>query len=360
MASKKLMNEKTAIITGVTGQDGSYLAENLLNNGYKVIGMKRRASSPNDSRLQHILHNKNMVIEEGDVTDISNITFFLLKYEPSHFFNLAAQSHVATSFNQPKLTWDVTAQGCMNCLEAIRMVNPLIRFYQASSSEMYGDSYSSEWKYASGIDIKYKYQAEHTSFNPQSPYAIAKLAAYNAVRLYRKSYGMFASNGILFNHESPRRGEMFVTQKIAKYVAELGHNKNEWIGSYCMNESEWRKDLQYWDKLKLGNLDAYRDWGHAEDYVEAMRLILEDEIPDDFVVGTGETHSVRDFAQEAFSLIGEDYSSHIVIDDTLKRPAEVPYLRAMTEKVEKVLGWTPKRKFRDLVKEMVEYNQNKL
>lgn len=320
-------NNKIAIITGINGQDGSYLAENLLNHNYRVIGIKRRASNYNIGRLKHL--NNKIEIIEGDVTDLSCLHFSLLKYRPTHLFNLAAQSHVATSFYQPKLTWDVTAQGCLNCLEAIRMVDKDIKFYQASSSEMYGDS----------INKVTMFQNEDTPFNPQSPYAIAKLAAYNATRLYRSSYGIFASNGILFNHESERRGDLFVTQKVIKYVADLVSNP----------------DLLYsGEKLKLGNLNAYRDWGHAEDYVEAMRLILEHDVPDDFVIATAKTYSVRNLVEISFGMINLDYRDYIEIDDSLKRPSEVPYLCGDYSKAKEKLNWSPKIDFYQLIRRMLD------
>lgn len=365
-----MSQEKVAIITGITGQDGSYLAENLLNNNYKVIGMKRRCSSPNDARLINLNVAKNkgdMIIEEGDITDLSNIMFFLLKYKPTHFFNLAAQSHVATSFNQPKLTWDVTAQGAMNCLEAIRLTSPTTKFYQASSSEMYGDSYDLEpikptsGDIICGIDTNLnlyhfeRYQDENTKFNPQSPYAIAKLAAYNATRLYRQSYGLFASNGILFNHESVRRGELFVTRKITKYVANLKKSLLNLEGLGYGN-LEIKTILQSHTKLKLGNLNASRDWGHAPDYCDAMRKILEHNRPDDFVIGTGESYTVEDFCRIAFSSIKLDYKNFVEIDSSLMRPSEVPYLRAKPTKALKELGWSPSTSFKELVEKMINYD----
>lgn len=315
---------RTALIYGVTGQDGSYLAENLLNHGYRVVGVKRRTSSDNTARLKHLIGHQYFTLEEGDVCDSSYIFSSLLKYEPWLVFNLAAQSHVGTSFEQPIWTTNATYIGALNILEAIRLSKEDIRFYQASSSEMFGKSVGPTG-----------FQNEDTPFLPQSPYAIAKLAAHHAVRLYREAYGIFACSGILFNHESERRGDNFVTKKIADYVKNLGFS------------------IQI-PTLRLGNLNASRDWGHAEDYVEAMRLMMEYNTPDDYVIATGETHTVEDFLKEAFSLIHiDDYKSFIEIDESLKRPAEVSFLRGDASKARRVLGWAPKILFKDLVKRMV-------
>lgn len=315
---------RTALIYGVTGQDGSYLAENLLNHGYRVVGVKRRTSGDNTARLKHLIGHQYFTLEEGDVCDSSYIFSSLLKYEPWLVFNLAAQSHVGTSFEQPIWTTNATYIGALNILEAIRLSKEDIRFYQASSSEMFGKSVGPTG-----------FQNEDTPFLPQSPYAIAKLAAHHAVRLYREAYGIFACSGILFNHESERRGDNFVTKKIADYVKNLGFS------------------IQI-PTLRLGNLNASRDWGHAEDYVEAMRLMMEYNTPDDYVIATGETHTVEDFLKEAFSLIHiDDYKSFIEIDESLKRPAEVSFLRGDASKARRVLGWAPKILFKDLVKRMV-------
>lgn len=315
---------RTALIYGVTGQDGSYLAENLLNHGYRVVGVKRRTSGDNTARLKHLIGHQYFTLEEGDVCDSSYIFSSLLKYEPWLVFNLAAQSHVGTSFEQPIWTTNATYMGALNILEAIRLSKEDIRFYQASSSEMFGKSVGPTG-----------FQNEDTPFLPQSPYAIAKLAAHHAVRLYREAYGIFACSGILFNHESERRGDNFVTKKIADYVKNLGFS------------------IQI-PTLRLGNLNASRDWGHAEDYVEAMRLMMEYNTPDDYVIATGETHTVEDFLKEAFSLIHiDDYKSFIEIDESLKRPAEVSFLRGDASKARRVLGWAPKILFKDLVKRMV-------
>jgi GDPmannose 4,6-dehydratase len=320
---------KTAIITGITGQDGSYLAENLLGRGYKVVGVKRRNSTANTGRLRNIMTHANFYLEEGDITDSSYVFSSLLTYKPTHIFNLAAQSHVATSFHQPMLTFDVTGKAVLNYLEGIRLVCPETRFYQASSSEMFGSSVTRQNDEA--------FQNESTPFMPQSPYAVAKLSAHHLVRLYRESYGLFAVSGILFNHESERRGDLFVTKKITNYVRSLRDGTQKFY-------------------LELGNMDVFRDWGHAEDYVEAMRLMIEADEPDDFVVGTGETHSVREFAEISFSLIGKKSSDYIHINKELFRPSEVNFLRADARKIREKLGWQPKISFGDLIRRMLNDN----
>lgn len=324
------MNKK-ALIFGVSGQDGSYLAELLLEKGYEVTGVTRRVSVSTTERINHILPKIN--IAEGDITDGFSVNKLISEYEPDEIYNLAAQSHVGTSFKQPSLTWDITAGGVLNILEAIRY-SPRkddIRFYQASSSEMFGKNYDE-------IAMK-KYQDENTEFIPQSPYAIAKLAAHHLVRNYREGYGIHGSCGILFNHESERRGENFVTRKITK-----------WIGEFVKSE----RDTEF-PNLRLGNLDAKRDWGHAEDYVNAMWLMLQQEKADDYVVATGETYSVRDFLDAAFSRVGiEDWSDLVVIDPRFYRPAEVDHLLGIPIKAEKCLGWERKVSFNDLVHRMVD------
>lgn len=330
-----------AIITGITGQDGSYLAELLLAKGFEVIGVKRRSSTPNIDRIKHLLGYGDFELEEGDISDPHYVTFSLLKHRPNYVFNLAAQSHVHTSFSQPSYTFDVTGKAVLNYLEAIRAVNDQIRFYQASSSEMFGNSVSyydggrQDGIYNTNIMSNDIFQDEKTPFNPQSPYAIAKLSAHHLVGLYRKSYGLFACSGILFNHESERRGDLFVTKKITNYIKKLvkGETKN---------------------KLYLGNLNAYRDWGHAEDYVRAMLLMLENDTPDDYVIGTGETHSIKDFLNTAFFKVRKDYRDYVAIDKDLFRPAEVPYLKSHPEKAKRLLGWSPLISFDRLVERMLE------
>ena len=334
---------ETTLIFGVTGQDGSYLAEFLLQNKYKAIGVVRRCSHSYTERLTGILDNENFHIIEGDITDYSSVLNIINKYKPVQIYNLAAQSHVHTSFSQPGFTWDVTGKGVLNILEVIRFLQNegyKPRFYQASSSEMFGDQHDLAYD---GNPVQY----EKTRMNPQSPYAIAKLAGYNLVRLYRKSYGIFASNGILFNHESPRRGENFVTKKVAKYVGRMYRE--------CGHKIDSGTFISPYPKLNLGNLFAQRDWGHAKDMIEGMWLILHHKEPDDFVLATGETHSVEEFVEEAFNYIGLNWKDWVNIDRSLYRPSEVPYLRGYAGKAKKLLGWEPKIKFKDLVCEMVQY-----
>jgi GDPmannose 4,6-dehydratase len=326
---------KKAIIYGVTGQDGSYLSDLLLSKEYTVYGVTRRTSFNNTLRISHLLNKKQFHLVQGDVTDVSSIYELLNEVQPDEVYNLAAQSHVGTSFNQPLLTWNVTGQGCLNILEVIRQMANRPRFYQASSSEMFGDQYNLD-------NNREKYQDERTTFNPQSPYAIAKLAAHSAVALYRRAYGLFACGGILFNHESERRGERFVTRKISRYVADL-----------------------YWatqrgrsiPNLKLGNLTAQRDWGHAEDYVKAMWMMLQYDEPMDFVIATGNTYSVEDYLKEAFKCINiVEYMQYVEIDESLIRPSEVPYLRGISKKAERRLSWKPNIVFEDLVNRMVRHD----
>ena len=324
-----------AIIFGITGQDGSYLAELLLEKGYEVIGVTRRVSVPTLNRITHILPKIKII--EGDITDAFSVSNVIKEEEPDEIYNLAAQSHVGTSFKQPSLTWDVTAGGVLNILEAIRYSGRKddIKFYQASSSEMFGKNYNLR----EGLAEMIKYQDEKTPFMPQSPYAIAKLAAHHLVRNYRDSYGIFACSGILFNHESERRGEKFVTRKITK-----------WIGEFVASGM----DTEF-PALRLGNLDAKRDWGHAEDYVRGMWEMVQHETPNDYVVATGETHSVREFLDIAFRHIGiDDWDDFVVIDPEFYRPAEVDYLLGIPAKAKRVLGWEPEISFQKLVERMVD------
>lgn len=332
---------KNALIWGITGQDGSYLAELLLSKGYKVTGVTRRVSVSTLARIEHLLPKINIV--EGDITDGFNVSKVINDAEPDEIYNLAAQSHVGTSFKQPSLTWDITASGVLNILEAIRYSprKNSIRFYQASSSEMFGKNYTESYDEYGGPT--FKYQDEDTAFVPQSPYAIAKLAAHHLVRNYRESYGIHASSGILFNHESERRGEHFVTRKITK-----------WIGAFV----KWTRDgnkPQDFPKLRLGNLEARRDWGHAEDYVNAMWLMLQQDVADDYVVATGETHSVREFLDAAFNhIMIHDWSEYVEIDPEFYRPAEVDYLLGVPQKAETKLGWRRNVSFQNLVERMVD------
>ena len=320
---------KTAIITGITGQDGSYLAESLLQKGYGVVGLYRRTSSVNFERIKNIVNHPRLILEEFDLTDPSDCTDMITKHRPKEFYNLAAQSHVATSFKQPTTTFEIDAVGVINILENIRKFSSTTRFYQASTSEMFGRNYS--------IDSDgNKYQNEETSLLPQSPYAVAKLASHRMVQIYREAYNLYACSGILFNHESPRRGENFVTRKITKYIGRLVNNK-----------------LEPDEKLKLGNINAIRDWGHAKDYIEAMRLMLSQDKADDFVISTGQCQSVESFLKESFSFVNKDYKDYVIIDPSLYRPAEVEYLKGDCSKARKLLNWIPKITFRQLVHDMV-------
>src|SRR5580658_10467603 len=319
------MNRK-AFITGITGQDGSYLAELLLAKGYEVHGLIRRASTFNTSRLDAIytdphVEKSRLFLHYGDLSDASALARLLGKIEPAEIYNLAAQSHVRVSFDCPEYTADITGTGTIRLLEAIREAGVNARFYQASSSEMYGM-------------VREVPQTEKTPFYPRSPYGCAKVYAYWITVNYRESYGLHASNGILFNHESPRRGETFVTRKITRAAAHI------------------QAGLQ--DKLFLGNLDAKRDWGYAKEYVEAMWLMLQQETPDDYVVATNETHSIREFLDEAFGHAGLDWKKHVEIDPRYYRPAEVDVLIGDYSKAKKKLGWEPKTKFVDLAKLMVD------
>lgn len=315
---------KTALITGITGQDGSYLAELLLNKGYEVHGVIRRSSSFNTGRLDAIYQDPHesgvrLHLHHGDLTDGSSVNQIVRETQPDEVYHLGAQSHVRVSFDVPEYTAEVTALGTIRLLEAIRKSGISTRFYQASSSELYGKSPPP--------------QDEKTPFLPQSPYAISKLYAFHTTVNHREAYGMYAVNGILFNHESPRRGETFVTRKITRAAGRI------------------KCGLQ--EKLFLGNLEAKRDWGFAGDYVEAMWLMLQQETPDDFVIATGETHSVREFVELAFGELGLDYKKHVEIDPRYFRPTEVDALHGDSTKARTALGWEPKMSFSELVRLMV-------
>lgn len=309
----------TALITGITGQDGSYLAEFLLQKGYTVIGMVRRTSTLNFHRLEHIQDRITLV--PGDLGDQVSLIHILEEHKPEEVYNLAAQSFVQTSWNQPVFTGDVTALGVTRLLDAIRFVNPKIRFYQASSSEMFGKV----------VEVP---QRESTPFYPRSPYGVAKVYGHWITVNYRESYDMHASSGILFNHESPRRGMEFVTRKITYHVAQI--------------------KLGLANELRLGNLDARRDWGFAGDYVQAMWLMLQQESPDDYVVATGETHSVEEFLEQAFGCVDLDWHDYVVQDPRFMQPAEVDLLVGDPTKAGQKLGWEPAVSFPQLVKMMVE------
>jgi len=316
---------KKALITGITGQDGSYLAELLLSKGYEVHGIIRRSSTFNTRRIDHIYvdpHDPNakFFLHYGDLSDSEQITNMIYNIKPDEVYHLGAQSHVRVSFDSPEYTGNVTALGTTRLIEAIRRSGNEVKFYQASSSEMFGSSPPP--------------QSEETPFRPRSPYACAKVYAYWMTKNYREGYNMFACNGILFNHESPRRGETFVTRKITRGITNIIAKKENY--------------------LYLGNLDAKRDWGYAPEYVECMWRMLQNEHPEDFVVGTGEAHSVREFLEETFSYAGLDVEEHVKIDPRYFRPTEVEELVANPRKAKEKLGWNPKIEFNDLVKIMVD------
>ncbi len=356
---------KTAIIFGVTGQDGSHLADLLLEKNYKVTGVTRRTSTDNTTRISHLLNNENFKLASGDITDASSVLNILREHEQvDEVYNLAAQSHVAVSFKQPGLTWDITGKGCLNILQGLVDLNMLgARFYQASSSEMFGKNYDIEV----GMTSETKYQNEETKFLPQSPYAIAKCAAHYMTALYRDGYGIHASAGILFNHEGPRRGETFVTRKITKWIGDFvkWNNPTNETGAIIDIPKQDDENMLYnslmdgegFPKLRLGNLDAYRDWGYAGDYCEAMWMMLQQDEADDYVICTGETHTIREFLNVAFQEAGiTDWSAYVIQDPEFYRPAEVDYLRGDCSKANTKLGWTPKHSFEDLVKMMVKHD----
>lgn len=378
------MENKTCIVTGCNGQDSSYLIELLLEKGYsKIVGIYRRTTSPNFQNIKHLLDNPRLVLECGDITDPAFIFSCISKYQPDEFYNLAAMSFVKASFTTPINTFDVDTIGVVNILEAIKQVSPHTKLYQASTSEMFGSSYSMELEYdqytvVEHFDInkvkpkeiwascfcgdtieekmeildmniksdkKYMdtfcnqpFQNEDTPFAPQSPYAIAKLAAHHMCRLYREAYGLFICSNILFNHESPRRGKEFVTRKITDYIGRLmAHGKKEGF-----------------PQLSLGNIYASRDWGFSKDYMEAAWLTLQQEKPDDYVICTGKTHTVEDFLSLAFSHVGLDWKDYVVIDKEYMRPSEVDYLCGDSSRAKEKLGWSPKIGFEELVAEMVD------
>ena len=318
---------RTALITGITGQDGSYLAELLLDKGYSVHGVVRRSSSMNRQRIDHLQHahpshaeGSRFVLHYGDMTDSGGLNRLVKTVRPDEIYNLAAQSHVHISFDQPEYTGDADGLGATRLLEAIRTTGLATRFYQASTSEMFG--------------LTPPPQNENTPFHPRSPYAVAKLYAHWMTVNYREAHQLFACSGILFNHESPLRGENFVSRKITRGIAQILAGKT--------------------DKLRMGNLDAKRDWGHARDYVEAMWMMLQQDKPDDFVIASGVMRSVRDFLEAAFTLVGMDWQQYVVVDEAYLRPADVHELRGDASKAEKQLGWRPRTSFEQLVREMLE------
>ena len=309
-----------ALISGISGQDGSYLAELLLSKNYKVFGLVRRTSTQNYWRIQHLLDENKITLIDGDLLDQSSLLKAVEASEPDEVYNLGAMSFVGTSWTQPILTAEINGLGALRMLEAIRIINPKIKVYQASTSELFGSAPPP--------------QSEATPFHPRSPYGVSKLFAHFATINARESYGMFTVCGILFNHESSRRGSEFVTRKITESVAKIKYGLRK--------------------ELRLGNLDAYRDWTHAESMVEAMWLMLQQKTPKDYVCGSGEAHTVREFCDLAFSLVGLNYLNYIVVDPAFFRPAEVSHLLADPRRIKEELGWKPRHTFQDLVEEMVE------
>src|SRR5262252_2917528 len=325
MLESNVSMSKRAIITGITGQDGSYLAELLLSKGYEVVGTVRRASAPNFWRVQHILDR--LTIKPADLLDQLSIIRLVDEVRPHELYNLAAMSFVPASWDQPMLTGEFNSQGVTRVLESIRQVDPSIRFYQASSSEMFGK-------------VREVPQTELTPFYPRSPYGVSKVFAHYITVNYRESYNLFAVSGMLFNHESPRRGLEFVTRKVSDGVARI--------------------KLGLTDTLSIGNLDAQRDWGFAGDYVRAMWLMLQQDHPDDYVVATGVSHSVRELIEIAFARVGLDWQTHVKVDPALIRPAEVDHLLGDCSKAKRELGWTPKVDFKQLVEMMVDADLERL
>lgn len=331
MHTNRMKPRPRALITGITGQDGSYLAEFLLGKGYEIHGLVRRSSTFSTDRIDHLYEDPHgrdarMFLHYGDMSDTSGIRHILDEVRPDEIYNLAAQSHVKVSFGQPEYTADIVATGSLRILDAfhdyVKSTGNKARFYQACSSEMYGAAPAP--------------QTESTPFHPRSPYAVSKVAAYWYCVNYREAYGLHISNGILFNHESPRRGETFVTRKITRAVARIAEGMQ--------------------DKLYLGNLDSKRDWGYAGDYVEAMWLMLQKSTPGDYVVATGESHSVREFLEKAFGRVGLDYNDHVVVDPRYYRPSEVDHLEGDYSKAKRELGWQPRVSFSELVEMMLDHD----
>lgn len=318
---------KTVFLTGITSQDSSYLAELLLARNYKIVGLMRRNSTNNLDRIKHLV--SDISIEHGDMTDPLSLEKIIVKYQPDEIYNMAAMSHVQTSFENPLYTANTNSLGVLGLLEIIRLKNYKIKFYQASSSEIFGNSIDEDG-----------FQRENTTKTPVSPYGLSKLFSYHATRMYRESYGLFACNGILFNHESPRRGELFVSQKIVKRAVEI------------------KKGLE--KILTLGNLDSYRDFGHAKDYVEAIYQIMNHTAADDFVVATGHTKSVREVCSYVFSKLGMDYKDFVKQDEKLVRPTDILKLKGDSSKARSILGWKPKFTFEDLLDDMIDNWERKL
>jgi len=317
---------KKAILTGVSGQDGSYLAEYLLDKGYKVVGIVRRSSVPENQsyRINHLYDNPRLKLEYGDLDDLSSLIHIIQKFKPDEIYNLAAQSHVKISFDNPIYTCKSNAIGTLNLLEAIRLVDTNIKMYQASSSEMFGNNVDDDG-----------YQRETTRMDPVSPYGCSKVFGYNLTRNYRNSYGLFVSNGILFNHESPRRGINFVTNKVCKMAVEI------------------KRGLT--DSIPLGNLDASRDWGHSKDYVKAMWMMLQQDKPGDYVCSTGKSHTVRDLCEYIFRKLGMDYKDYVTVDKKYMRPEELRDLKGDSTKLRNELGWKSEYTFETMLDEMIDY-----
>lgn len=331
---------KTVVITGITGQDGYYLAHHLLQLGYRVIGVVRRTSTPNTERLRTLRCSPNLVLVDGDITDLSSLQDIVRTFQPDEFYNLAAMSHVGLSWKFPIMTAETTGVGVLNCLEAIRKEKPDCRFYQAGSSEQFGNSLAQERpkfrKDRMNLEMQPAMLDEQSPMNPESPYAAAKCYGHNIVGVYRRSYGMHASCGILFNHESPLRGEAFVTRKITRALALIRDGKEKYI--------------------TLGNTSACRDWGFAGDYVKAMHLMLQQDEPDDFVIATGKTHSVQEFFEIACAYFFVTPEEVLKIDDEFKRPKDVAVLLGDASKAEKILGWKPEKNFGELIYLMCEHD----
>lgn len=327
---KNLNKQKIAIISGITGQDGSYLAEILLKKGYKVIGLKRRTSLICTDRIDHLFNNPNLKLEYWNLLDANSTWKLINKYKPDEFYNLAALSHVRVSFDNPEETMNGILLGTLRVLEAIRELSPHTKFYQASTSEIYGNAECPKTGYT-----------EESKMNPVSPYAIAKHAAYQLVKTYRESYNIFTCNGILFNHESKRRGETFVSRKITLAAAKIAHNRQ--------------------NSIELGNLDAYRDWGHAKDYMEMAYKMLQQNEPDDYVVATGQTRTIRDMLNFVFDYANlGDYTNYVKINPKYFRPNEVPYLLGNSLKAQTKLSWKPKISFEEMLKEMYNNDYQKV
>jgi GDPmannose 4,6-dehydratase len=368
---------KVALITGIGGQDGSYLAEFLLAKDYKVVGIVRRCSVNNLDRIKDI--QDKLVLVEGDIADAAFINQVISRYQPDEVYNLAAMSHVGSSFASPSSTFMMDAIGPLNILEAVRCFSKHSKVYQASTSELFGSNVSSIWRpdyYAERYDGERKdapsectdfFQDECTPFSPNSPYAVAKLAAHNLIRLYRESYGIYSCAGILFNHESPRRGENFVTRKITKWIGQYKQWQNQEFKTIgrVIDDNNFifhgipQHGPQQFPKLRLGNIDAYRDWGHAKDYVRAMWMMMQQDKPDDFVISTDVAYTVRNFLEEAFKAANLDsWENYVVIDPSLYRPCEVPYLCGKSDKARNILGWKPEYTFKKLVEDMVANDLN--